>query len=288
MWMRERIKGLEPDGLVLTELITSWFLATLPVRKIYVTHNPPSGFESNPNFVSFVAKRVMEHFIFSNCTTVVALNDATRADLERRGYKSIQIPNAVDIAKYPLRDGIGDRIVAAGRFERIKGLHHLVEAYSRLDDRLRKRHRLTMIGFGPEKATLQERTVNLGIENGVDFLDWRPNPEFIRSLAESAVFVLPSLLESFPVTLVEAMACGKAVIASNIPGPKDIVKHGYNGLLFEAGKVDALKSALETVLGDDTLRKRLGANARKSVEERFTFDRIATEYELAFQTGEDR
>jgi glycosyltransferase involved in cell wall biosynthesis len=121
--------------------------------------------------------------------------------------------------------------------------------------------------------------LELGVGHDVTFRARKPYPEFVEAMSNCAVFVLPSSVEAFPVTLVEAMACGKAVIASDIPGPRDIVRNGHNGLLFEVGDVNALKNLIETVLGDETIRREIGTRARKTVEDGFTFERIGSMYE---------
>ena len=87
--------------------------------------------------------------------------------------------------------------------------------------------------------------------------------------------------ESFPVTLVEAMACGRTVIVTDIPGPRDIVQHGLNGMLFRAADVDTLTALLNKTLKDENLRRDLGASARRTVETSLTFERIVKIYEAA-------
>ena len=102
-------------------------------------------------------------------------------------------------------------------------------------------------------------------------------------LSKCSVFVLPSLFECMPVTLLEAMASGKPVIASDIPGPKDIITQRYDGFLFEKGNVEELKKYLGIIFDDKKLRKRIRENARKTVEEKYTFQKITQHY---FETCE--
>ena len=285
---RECVKTIRPDALILTELVTSLFLATLPIRKIYVTHNRVSGLGWGDNPIREAAKRLVERFVFANCSTIVALNSAILRNLNRRGYNAVEIPNAVEMDQYPDSAMEGAYILFSGRLEKIKGLHFLVRAYTGIEGQLRGRFRLVLAGYGPEEARLKKEALNLGIGDKVDFRDWQTFSEFVKNMASCAVFVLPSLSESFPVTLVEAMACGKTVIASNIPGPSDIIQHGRNGMLFEAGDVRALTGLLESVLREQRLRIELGANARRTVKEGFTFDRIVVMYENALAgTGDN-
>jgi L-malate glycosyltransferase len=92
------------------------------------------------------------------------------------------------------------------------------------------------------------------------------------------VFVLPSLNESFSNSLMEAMACGCAVVASNVGGNPELVVHGDNGLLFEPGDISSLTSELESVLGDAALRHRLSAAAIRTIEEGYTRERSARRF----------
>ena len=92
------------------------------------------------------------------------------------------------------------------------------------------------------------------------------------------VFVLPSINESFSNSLMEAMACGCTVVASNVGGNPELVVHGENGLLFESGNVASLTGALESVLGDAALRHRLSAAAIRTIEEGYTREQSARRF----------
>jgi len=96
------------------------------------------------------------------------------------------------------------------------------------------------------------------------------------------VFVLPSKIrESFGMVLVEAMACGIPVIGSNIGGIPEIIKDSFNGYLFEPGNEKDLTDKLSKILSDEKLRKQLSANALKTVENRFTVEKMIEEIEEA-------
>ena len=90
-----------------------------------------------------------------------------------------------------------------------------------------------------------------------------------NELRKSAIGVFPSHQEGMPLALLEMMATGLPVVASNIPEIATIITDGYDGLLFEVGNVDDLAEKLQRVLSDETLRKKLGENARKTVLEKY-------------------
>jgi glycosyltransferase involved in cell wall biosynthesis len=95
-------------------------------------------------------------------------------------------------------------------------------------------------------------------------------------LAQAGVFVLPSTFEGQPLALLQAMAAGLCCIASDIPGSRDLIRHGETGLLHSAGNAEALAGRLALALDDPALRQRLGEKARQSVADR-TWEACARE-----------
>ncbi len=144
-----------------------------------------------------------------------------------------------------------------------------------------QRHQLVIVGDGPCKAALQTQARELGLGDRCRFVDATSDvAPWYRSID---VFVLPSLNESFSNSLMEAMACGCAVVASNVGGNPELVRDGANGLLFEPGNVVDLTRRLESALGDEAVRRRLGAAAVRTIRERYTkeasADRFAALYD---------
>ena len=162
-------------------------------------------------------------------------------------------------------------IVAALRSE--KSIETLIEAFARLGNRS---HTLVIVGDGPCKEPLQALANRLGVLErttfaaaAVDVASWYRRID---------VFVLPSTNESFSNSLMEAMACGCAVMATNVGGNTELVVHGENGLIFEPGDVSSLTLGLEAVLGDAALRQRLAAAAVRTIEQGYTRERSAQRF----------
>ena len=162
-------------------------------------------------------------------------------------------------------------IVAALRSE--KSIETLIEAFARLHD---QSHTLVIVGDGPCKDTLQALAGRLGVlerttftATTVDVTSWYRRID---------VFVLPSINESFSNSLMEAMACGCTVVASNVGGNPELVVHGENGLLFESGNVASLTGELESVLVDAALRQRLSSAAIRTIEEGYTREQSARRF----------
>ena len=97
------------------------------------------------------------------------------------------------------------------------------------------------------------------------------------------IFVLPSRWEGMPYALMEAMALGRPVIASDVCGMDDVVQDGKTGLLFEGGNVNSFCRTIRRLVEDRALRKRLGAAARKSAKERFNLSRMLGQMDALYQ-----
>ena len=92
------------------------------------------------------------------------------------------------------------------------------------------------------------------------------------------VFVLPSLSEGTSMTLLEAMACGVPVIASNVGGNLNIIQHGVNGFLFDLSRPNSLNQYIQDTLNDKIMASRLGEAGRKMVETSYGFERMIDNY----------
>jgi glycosyltransferase involved in cell wall biosynthesis len=100
---------------------------------------------------------------------------------------------------------------------------------------------------------------------------------------DSDLVVLPSRYEAFPNVVLEAYACSKPVVASNVGAIPDIVLHGETGLLFQAGDVKGLANAIAYMLANPEESERMGCNARRLVEEKFSIDRVVTQLEILYE-----
>jgi glycosyltransferase involved in cell wall biosynthesis len=278
IYIKNEIKRINPDICVLSELISSFFVCTLNIPKIYVTHNSPGNLYSDRSFLEGKIKSLLELFVFKNCNILIALNITIYKYLIEAGYKCYFIPNGVNLERYYPNNYDMKFIFYGGRFYRVKGVDYLVKAYSMLSDEIRKEYKLVLVGDGPEKKTLETLIQELSISDRVDFIPWLRSSDFIKQMSNCSIFVLSSLSECMPVTLIEAMALGKPVIASDVPGSNDIITHGYDGFLFEKGNAHQLSDYLMLLLSDECLKTNMGINARKTIEKAYTFEKIADQY----------
>jgi phosphatidylinositol alpha-mannosyltransferase len=203
----------------------------------------------------------------------IAVSGAARHFITRYFPGDYQIiPNGVDLARYgdaqpfeELRDGTIN-ILFVGRLEERKGLIHLLKAYNRL----RKRHidaRLLVVGSGP-KLREYRRYVGLRQIRDVEFLGRVSDEAKARYFASADIFCAPATgQESFGIVLLEAMAAGVPIVASDIHGYKNVVQRGVQGLLVEPRNHRALAAALYALAHDPEKRLRMGEAGRAKAPE---------------------
>jgi glycosyltransferase involved in cell wall biosynthesis len=162
---------------------------------------------------------------------------------------------------------------------KVKGIDRLISVFAGLCGEY-PRARLVLTGEGPEEAELRGQVRQAGIEDGVVFAGF--SGETPKVAAAYDISVLNSSLEGFPNVIVEYMAAGRAVISTRVGGVVEIVEHGRNGLLIEPGDDEALGEALRRAMDDPDMRNRLGREARRTVEERFTETSMADSLEAVF------
>ncbi|HRY59883.1 MAG TPA: glycosyltransferase family 4 protein [Patescibacteria group bacterium] len=159
-----------------------------------------------------------------------------------------------------------------GRLHNEKGLDTLINSFYNLSRRFEYLY-LMLAGDGPEKNRLEGLVRSLGIEKRVIFLGFKNKDEIPLFLNMLDVFVLPSKVrESFGIAIIEAMAVGKIVVASEIGGIPEIIERGVNGFLFTPGSEKELTDYLSKILSDKKLKQKIEGNALRRVKEKFSLD----------------
>jgi glycosyltransferase involved in cell wall biosynthesis len=184
-----------------------------------------------------------------------------------------------------LRDRLGlepNAIVVGGvgRMSPEKGFHHLVESVA-LARAQGPNLDLVFAGDGPERHRLERDTRTLGLEGHVHFLGVQQDPRPVYAAMD--VFALPSLEEGSPNALLEAMACGRAVVATRVGGVPEIVEHERSGLLVEPGSPPVFAVALKRLAIDPVLRQRLAHAATRRVRERFDISRMVAKHAALYR-----
>jgi glycosyltransferase involved in cell wall biosynthesis len=155
-----------------------------------------------------------------------------------------------------------------------KGHHDLFDAFSK-SDYLKGLCFIDVAGDGPLREQLKRRVQELAIHSNVRF--WGFQTDMDSFYSEADMLCLPSFKENFPWVLLEAMSFRVPVIATNIAGIPEMIDHGGNGLLFEAGDGTRLKEHLEKLSSNSDLRQKLGEKGYQTVKQNFTVERMAQE-----------
>ena len=141
--------------------------------------------------------------------------------------------------------------------------------------------RVLILGDGPRRSELENEARTLGIEDHVTFLGYSDDLQSIYSAMD--VFVLPSKYEGFPISLLEVMAMGTPIVATDVVGITDVISDGFNGLLVPFDDPQELSSAIERAISTEPLRRVLSENAREFVRQGFTRDRVTARVESLYE-----
>jgi glycosyltransferase involved in cell wall biosynthesis len=165
------------------------------------------------------------------------------------------------------------RIIYVGRLEHQKGLLDLVESMKFVSRRIPDA-KLVLVGKGPLKMKLIKRINELQLQKQVDLVGYHSREDVLADCQLASIFVSASYFEGLPTTLLEAMACENAVVATNVRGNSELVKHGETGLLVPKCEPRLLGEAILNLLEHPNLRGKLASNARKLIEENYTWDKV--------------
>lgn len=212
-------------------------------------------------------------------------------------YSPEIIPNTVDADRFdPKNDGSAIRdkhgiasdeptVLFVGRIVWHKGIEYILEAST-----IMKETKFLVVGSGENLKKYKAKAKAMGVGDRVIFtgrLSWADLPLYY---AACDVFTLPSIsrLEAFGIATLEAMSTGKPVVVADIPGVREVIEDGEQGLIFDVMDAEDLASKLTRLLKDPELRKRMGDAGRKKVEERFLISKVADQVERVYENLTNR
>ncbi len=188
--------------------------------------------------------------------------------LDQYGMKATVIPNYVltDLFRpAPATKCVPRRICFVGRLSEQKNLLSLIEAIKELNIELE------IIGDGPQREILKAGSREKSLK--IQLLGNIPHHELPKHFNAAEIYILPSLYEGHPKSLLEAMACGRPVISTDVPGIRELIRHRETGYLCGISP-EEIRLAIKEVLADADLRIRMGRNARRFIMEHFAFDHV--------------
>ena len=232
---------------------------------------------------------------FMNANDIVAVSKPIKKEYEKRTGRSIKlIPPLIPFeiensSKIELRDhynfGCDDKIIICiGSIKEIKGSNILLEAFLKLDIDFVKDNNLKMVyvGDGPLKSKLEEKIQEECMEEYVKFLGKLPHSDVKKIYKMGDIYVIPSLFEGMPISLLEAMFNSLPIIGANVTGINDIIKHEMNGLLFDINNPLDLANLIKYMVSNEKKCLELGNQAKESYDNRFNYSNMIEEYVKIF------
>jgi glycosyltransferase involved in cell wall biosynthesis len=207
--------------------------------------------------------------VWAGAAACTAVSSFVQELAERAYHRPVtRILNGIDLRKSETPHSRSEipHLVFLGRFNPQKNAPFLIDALSRLRD---LEWRLTMIGEGPDRGLVSERIAQHGLGDRVRLLGWLAAPEVQTALSAADILCLPSLSEGLPVAAIEALAHGLAIAGSDIPGLRDVLRPGVNGLAAPVNDVAAFAEILRSLVRDRAL---LATMQRASLELVRAFD----------------
>jgi glycosyltransferase involved in cell wall biosynthesis len=242
----------------------------------------------------------------------IVVSHQTASDWQREldipSERIVVVPNGIDTSRFRpdaekrqetrARLGIPEDaplLLAVGRLEQEKGFQVAIQALRQVRSRW-PGVRLLIVGEGNYRRPLEQAAAPLNSQpnaetarentgnDAIIFAGYVPNAQLPDLLAAADLFLMPTLCtEAFPLTVVEAMAAGLPVVASNIGGIPTAIEDGHNGLLVPTGSADALARAIEGLIQDEPLRRSLAAAAREAAHSRFSREHMVAATERVLQ-----
>jgi sugar transferase (PEP-CTERM/EpsH1 system associated) len=238
-----------------------------------------------------VYRWILQHLVTRSITVSDNLRDFLQREMRVDEDVIETIPNGLNVSRFK-SDGGGRRLInelglsedsivigTIGRLTEQKGRRYLIDAFALLHEKYANAVCI-IVGDGDLRDELRDRAAEKGLENQIFFTGNRDDIPDLLDLFD--VFVLPSLWEGQPITIMEAMAAGKPIIATAVGGNTEILRSGKFGLLVPEKNPDELARAMDQLLDDNSLAAELGDRARKHAEQELDSGQMTQRYEEVF------
>ncbi|MFA6531132.1 MAG: glycosyltransferase [Candidatus Micrarchaeia archaeon] len=246
-------------------------------------------------------KVMLDRMTIGMCELNISNSLAGVSELKSYGIpegKVICIPNGKDISKLDIeltksdakkKLGFSKDDVLLGcvaRLYEFKGQEYAIRAMPEIigmkkDAEKRKEIKLVLVGDGEMRSSLEKLVQFLGLESNVVFLGERKDiPELLRAFD---IFVFPSLREGMPGALMEAMASGLPVVATDIDGNRELIINGKNGILIPVKNSGAIARAVGSLLNNKKTADQLGKSANRTIKERFSVEGMAAKLDKIYE-----
>lgn len=239
------------------------------------------------------------HRLLKDASRVIALNRMEVDQYSLAGVpleKIALVPNGIDLSQFadlPNRGcfrkkfGLDENkqiLLFLGRLNKIKGLDTLAIAFKQVVEQSKN---VTLVIAGPDDGylnSLKNLVSSLKIGDNVLLVGPLYGDNKLSAYVDADVYVLPSTYETFPVTILEAYACSKPVIASNVGSLNDLVLEEVTGLLVEAGSADKLARSIISLLNNPKKAVEMGLNGKRLVYENYNTGKVADMFETIYKS----
>ena len=188
------------------------------------------------------------------------------------GYKVFQVPNAIDIASLSQNEDriYPKQVIFAGRLSAEKGIDTLIEIGKKLSSDIQ----LIILGTGPEEQKIKNLAKN---QKNIHYLGYQNKENTISLIRGSDILIQPSLKEGISSTILESMACGTIVVASNVGGNAELIENGINGIIKDPNDPDSFVEQITSLLKNKELRKSLKNRAQETVK-KYDWNKVGNLY----------
>ncbi|MEM4222080.1 MAG: glycosyltransferase family 4 protein [archaeon] len=264
------------------------FAAKIGKPGVLTLHNArPFGINHIVSVLGYAYEKAYGIEILRKAYRIISVSEAAKWDICM--YPGIDpdkievIHNGIDVEKFKpvepsLRDGFLDGldylVLFTGRLIPQKGVHYLLKAFPEVLKEYPKT-RLVICGRGNSLKSLMLKAKKFGISKNVIFPGFIPDEKMPALYSSCDVYVLPSLWEVLPFSLLEALACGRPLVATDAGGNPEIVDNGVNGFIVPKRSSAALAEKLNILLGDKTLREKMGKKSREIALKKFDWEIIS-------------
>lgn len=225
--------------------------------------------------------RLLVRFTLINSAYVIVLSNQWKTNV-------LQITNQANVVRifnsvliFPDKKDVQERqshlLLFLGRLGKRKGIYDLLKALAIVKKRFP--NIVLKCGGDGELDSVASYAKDLGISDNVEILGWVRGKEKQSLLRQASIYVLPSYNEGLPMAILESMAAGLPVISTTVGGIPDAICSGEEGILIEAGDIEHLVSSIELLLGDESIRAKMGDAARKKINDKFTAKNVLLELE---------
>ncbi|MEF8873953.1 MAG: glycosyltransferase family 4 protein [Candidatus Thermoplasmatota archaeon] len=277
-----KIKDIDPGlilcmggGQVLTTFLFGLFYSKLLSRPVIAEWRGSELLLKETGFRESLKKKILHHSSL-NILRSSHMKEKALA-LESSAEIFISASKGVDTERFSSSGNIeeeieGTNLLYVGRLHEVKGLPSLLKAFSTINEKYPEA-RLTLIGKGPFKDVLVELSKRLDISDQVEFTGEIEHGELPKHYQRGDIFILPSLSEGLSNVLMEAMASGLPIVATEVGGNPELVKDGKGGYLVQPENPSALAEALKSLIEEKDMREKMGEFNRRCIQ-RYEQERV--------------